>query len=49
MSSNPLRDTWGHLRNPRLLMICGLGFTVLFSLVGVFTYVNFFLARPPFN
>ena len=44
-----VRDTWGHLRNPRLLAICGLGFTVLFSLVGVFTYVNFYLARPPFN
>jgi MFS family permease len=44
-----LADTWGHLRNPRLLMICGMGFTVLFSLVGVFTYANFFLARPPFH
>ena len=44
-----LDDTWGHLRNPRLLMICGMGFTALFSLVGVFTYVNFFLARPPFQ
>jgi MFS family permease len=41
-------DTWGHLRNPRLLMVCGMGFTVLFSLVGVFTYANFYLARPPF-
>ena len=44
-----LGDTWGHLRNPRLLAVCGLGFTVLFSLVGVFTYVNFYLARPPFK
>jgi MFS family permease len=43
------RDTWGHLRNPRLLAICGLGFTVLFSLVGVFTYATFYLAGPPFN
>jgi len=42
-------DTWGHLRNPRLLMICGVGFTVLFSLVGVFTYASFYLARPPFQ
>lgn len=42
-------DTWGHLRNPRLLMVCGMGFTVLFSLVGVFTYANFYLARPPFS
>src|SRR5664280_502745 len=44
-----MRDTWAHLRNPRLLSVCGLGFTVLFSLVGVFTYVSFYLARPPFN
>jgi len=44
-----LRDTWGHLWNPRLLAICGMGFTVLFSLVGVFTYANFYLAGPPFQ
>jgi MFS family permease len=44
-----LADTWGHLRNPRLLLICGMGFTVLFALVGVFTYANFYLARPPFE
>jgi MFS family permease len=44
-----VRDTWSHLRNPRLLAICGMGFTVLFSLVGVFTYANFYLARPPFD
>lgn len=44
-----LRDTWGHLRNPQLLAIFGMGFTVLFSLVGVFTYVSFYLAHKPFN
>lgn len=44
-----LGDTWGHLQNPRLLAVCGMGFTILFSLVGAFTYVNFYLARPPFN
>jgi MFS family permease len=44
-----VRDTWGHLRNPRLLAVCGMGFTVLFSLVGVFTYTNFYLGRPPFD
>ena len=44
-----LRDTWAHLRNPRLLAVCGMGFTVLFSLVGVFTYASFYLARPPFQ
>ena len=44
-----LADTWGHLGNPRLLLICGMGATVLFSLTGVFTYANFYLARPPFE
>jgi MFS family permease len=44
-----LHDTWGHLQNARLLAVCGMGFTVLFSLVGAFTYVNFHLAQPPFN
>ena len=44
-----LGDACRHLRNRRLLLICGMGFTVLLSLVGVFTYVNFFLARPPFH
>ena len=44
-----LAHTWAHVRNPRLLLVCGLGFLVLFSLVGVFTYANFYLARPPFG
>ncbi|HVM48705.1 MAG TPA: MFS transporter [Candidatus Acidoferrum sp.] len=44
-----VHDTWGHLRNPRLLAVCGMGFTVLFTLVGAFTYASFYLARPPFK
>ena len=44
-----LGDTWGHLKNLRLLAICGMGFTILFSLVGVFTYANFYLAKAPFS
>jgi YNFM family putative membrane transporter len=44
-----LGNTWRHLKNPRLLAVCGMGFTILFSLVGAFTYANFHLARPPFN
>jgi MFS transporter, YNFM family, putative membrane transport protein len=39
----------GHLRNPRLLANYGMGFSLLFSLVGAFTYVNFYLAEPPFR
>ncbi|RFO95732.1 MFS transporter [Rhodoferax lacus] len=38
-----------HLRNRRFVAICGLGFCVLFSLVGSFTYVNLYLAEAPFH
>jgi len=37
-----------HLRNPRLSAAFEVGFCVLFSLVSTFTYVNFYLAAPPF-
>lgn len=39
----------GHLRNPQLLAVFGMGFAALFTLVGAFTYVNFYLARAPFR
>jgi YNFM family putative membrane transporter len=38
-----------HLSNRRLCGAYGIGFLILFSFIGVFTYVNFLLARPPFN
>ncbi|HYE26451.1 MAG TPA: MFS transporter [Clostridia bacterium] len=44
-----VRDAIAHLRSPRLLSVFGMGFTVLFSLVGAFTYVNFYLAAAPFH
>jgi len=47
--SSSLHDMGMHLRNPRLLATFAMGFGVLFSLVGVFTYVNFYLAAPPFH
>jgi len=37
-----------HLRNPSLLAACAVGFCVLFSLIGTFTYVSVHLASPPF-
>jgi predicted MFS family arabinose efflux permease len=40
---------WRHLRNPRLLATYAVGFCVMFSLLGTFTYVNFYLAAPPFG
>jgi predicted MFS family arabinose efflux permease len=45
-----LLDSWaGHLRSPRLMATCAIGFGFLFCNVGGFTYVNFYLAAPPFN
>jgi predicted MFS family arabinose efflux permease len=38
-----------HLRNPRLLANFGMGASVLFALVGCFTYANFYLAAEPFR
>ena len=38
-----------HLRNPRLLATYAVGFNILFSLVGIFTYITFYLAAPPFR
>ncbi len=44
-----LRGMAGHFRNRSLLVIYALGFTLLFSLVGTFTYITFYLAEPPFS
>lgn len=44
-----LRAMAQHLRNGRLLATYVCGFGVLFSHVGLFTYVNFHLAQPPFS
>ena len=38
-----------HLRNPRLAATYAVGFCVMFTLLGTFTYVNFYLAEPPFQ
>jgi predicted MFS family arabinose efflux permease len=44
-----LRNMLGHFRNKSLLAIYAVGFTILFSLVGTFTYITFYLAEPPFS
>ena len=44
-----LRQGLLHLRNPRLVATFGMGFAMLFALVGTFNYVNFYLAAPPFG
>lgn len=50
--STSVRDTVRgaaqHFRNGRLLATFGMAFTVLFTLVGTFTYANFYLAASPF-
>lgn len=38
-----------HLRDPQLLATFGIGFGVLFNFIAAFTYINFYLAAPPFN
>ncbi|MDR1368364.1 MAG: MFS transporter [Candidatus Accumulibacter sp.] len=44
-----LKTFAGHMRNARLIAACAVGFCVLFSLVGVFTYVNLLLVKPPYE
>lgn len=38
-----------HLANPALRTAFAIGFLILFAFIGVFTYVNFVLVRPPFQ
>jgi predicted MFS family arabinose efflux permease len=38
-----------HLRNGALLAAFGIGFCILFAFIGVFTFVNFVLVRPPLS
>ncbi|NDP37451.1 MAG: MFS transporter [Rhodoferax sp.] len=47
--SGGFRTLWRHLHHQRLMAACAVGFCVLFSLVGTFTYVNLHLASAPFN
>jgi len=48
-SRSALRELTSHLKSPRLWAGYAVGFNILFSIVGTFTYVGFYLARPPFN
>jgi YNFM family putative membrane transporter len=36
-----------HLRNSSLRATFAIGFCILFAFIGIFTYVNFVLVRPP--
>jgi MFS transporter, YNFM family, putative membrane transport protein len=44
---SPLSYWTEHLANPRLRASFAIGFLILFAFIGVFTYVNFVLVRPP--
>ncbi|MDR0842346.1 MAG: MFS transporter [Acidobacteriota bacterium] len=44
-----VRNLRMHLGNTQLLVIYAVGFHVLFSLMGVFTYISFYLAEAPFH
>jgi predicted MFS family arabinose efflux permease len=48
-TSASLRHLREHLGNPSLLAVNAVGFVVLFSLVGTFTYITFYLADAPFG
>jgi YNFM family putative membrane transporter len=43
------RQMLRHFRNPPLLATYAIGFGVLFTFIATFTYVNFYLAAPPFG
>jgi predicted MFS family arabinose efflux permease len=47
-ASGMVKTMIGHLNNRPLLATYAAGFCVLFSLLGIFTYVNFLLAAKPF-
>ncbi len=44
-----LADAFRHLRDPAIIGACLAGFAVLFSIVAVFTYIDFRLVRPPYG
>jgi predicted MFS family arabinose efflux permease len=48
-SVSTVRAMARHLRNPRLLATYAVGFCVFCTLLTTFTYVNFYLAGPPFH
>jgi predicted MFS family arabinose efflux permease len=43
------RALFKHLTDPGMLGVFGVGFCILFALVGTFTYVTFHLAAPPYS
>lgn len=48
-ATSSLRAGLSHFSNPRVVATFGMGFCMLFTLVGTLTYANFYLANPPFR
>jgi predicted MFS family arabinose efflux permease len=44
-----LRQMVGHFKNGQLLATYAVGFGVLFNFIATFTYISFYLAKPPYN
>ena len=49
MALPPLATLMTHLRNPALVAAFAIGFCILFTFIGTFTYVNFVLVREPLS
>jgi len=48
-AQSPLAAMIAHWRNGALRSAFGIGFCILFAFIGVFTFVNFVLVRPPLS
>jgi len=48
-ATSSLRAGLSHFSNRRVVATFGMGFCMLFTLVGTLTYANFYLANPPFR
>jgi YNFM family putative membrane transporter len=49
LDHNFIRQVQGLLRSRRLVATFAVGFNVLFSMVGVFSWITFYLSAPPFR
>jgi YNFM family putative membrane transporter len=49
MAPAPWAAFAAHMANPALRVSFAIGFLILFAFIGIFTYVNFVLVRPPFE
>jgi len=48
-AQSPLATMIGHWRKASLRAAFGIGFCILFAFIGIFTFVNFVLVRPPLS